>query len=199
MPRLEAKLPLSANSRSCSDFEASNSVLIIYLQMNLTKTKKEKETMKVGWDAVSSMAVCVPVCLTRAGGLSKCIEPTAARHNLTKYFWYTPVRTISPYHFCTWLATKDFLCPCSLLYYGLFYQPWSSWALAENKPESPFKVTSLVCTCQSSLGLSQQSFKPWLSTSTSKETEFLHPHHTHRPRDSLNSAARLHGLFWSLT
>lgn len=44
--------------------------------------------------------------------------------------------------------------------------------------------------CHSSLGSSQQTFNPWLSTSTSKETEFLHPHHTYRLRDSPKSAAR---------
>lgn len=70
MPRLEAKLPLSANSRSCSDFEAPNSVLIIYLQMNFkNKTKqKSEEKMKVRWEAVFSMGVCMPAFMTRAGG-----------------------------------------------------------------------------------------------------------------------------------
>lgn len=63
-------------------FEAPNSVLIIYLQMNL-KNKKSEEKMKVRLEAVSSMAVCVPACMTRAGGVSNCTEPTVARHNLT--------------------------------------------------------------------------------------------------------------------
>lgn len=49
MPRLEAKLPLCANSRSCRDFEAPNSVLIIYLQMNLkNKNKWRNNESKMG-------------------------------------------------------------------------------------------------------------------------------------------------------
>ena len=111
-------------------------------------------------------------------GVSKCTEPMVARHDLTNT---SDILQWGPSHpTAAWLITKDFLCPCLLFYYSLCYQSSSSSALAENKPETPFKVTSPMCLCHSPLSLSQQSFNPQLCTSTSAETEFLHPHHTHR-------------------
>lgn len=118
-------------------------------------------------------------------GVSKCTEPTVARHDFTNTSntlqWGPCLLTAA------WLVTKEFLCPRPLFYYSLCYQAWWSSALAESKPETPFKVTSPTCTSYNPLSLSQQSFNPRLYTST--ETEFLHPHHTYSLGDSLNSAA----------
>lgn len=125
-------------------------------------------------------------CMTRAVGWVNAQSPWL-QDNLTNTSDTLQWRPSLP--ITAWLVTKDFLCPCPLFYYSLCHQSWSSSALTESKPETPFKVTSPTCVCHNPLSWSQQSFNPWLCTSTSTATKFLHSHHTHRLRDTLNSAA----------